>query len=133
MEKHRADRCGARDATKAAPEAWGERSGRTQHRLRLRGYSWLPLVAGLRRGDAPRCPRLAATMEVVEVPSHDVCTPRQRFRAAQQRATAIAAHVDARARFATEAPSPGAAADLATFASRFAQRVVDNAVAARVR
>ena len=62
-----------------------------------------------------------------------VCTPRLRFAQAQRRATAIAAHVDARARGA--ARSEDAVRDegmsAAAFAARFARRAVADAVAAR--
>ena len=62
-----------------------------------------------------------------------VCTPRRRFAAAQRRATAIAAHVDARARGA--ARSEDAVRDegmsVAAFAASFARRAVADAVAAR--
>jgi len=64
-----------------------------------------------------------------------VCTPRRRFEQAQRRATAISAHVDARARGArSEEPAPvgddGASA-VATFAAQFSRRAVADAVAAR--
>ena len=61
-----------------------------------------------------------------------VCTPRRRFAAAQRRATAIAAHVDARARGArSEEPAPVGDDGVAAFAARFARRAVADAVAAR--
>ena len=63
-----------------------------------------------------------------------VCTPRRRFAAAQRRATAIAAHVDARARGARSeesAPVGDDGAAVAAFAARFARRAVADAVAAR--
>ena len=62
-----------------------------------------------------------------------VCTPRLRFAQAQRRATAIAAHVDARARGASR--SEDAVRDegisVAAFAARFTRRAVRDAVAAR--
>ena len=63
-----------------------------------------------------------------------VCTPRRRFEQAQRRATAIAKHVDARARGArSEEPAPvgDVGASAAVFAARFARRAVADAVAAR--
>ena len=63
-----------------------------------------------------------------------VCTPRRRFEQAQRRATAIAKHVDARARGArSEEPAPVGddGATVAAFAAGFARRAVADAVAAR--
>ena len=64
-----------------------------------------------------------------------MCTPRRRFEQAQRRATAIAKHVDARARGArSEEPAPVGdddGASVAAFAARFARRAVADAVAAR--
>ena len=63
-----------------------------------------------------------------------LCTPRRRFEQAQRRATAIAKHVDARARGArSEEPAPvgDVGASVAAFAARFARRAVADAVAAR--
>ena len=62
------------------------------------------------------------------------CTPRRRFEQAQRRATAIAKHVDARARGArSEEPAPVGddGATVAAFAAGFARRAVADAVAAR--
>ena len=63
-----------------------------------------------------------------------VCTPRRRFAAAQRRATAIAAHVDARARGASRSEEPGRDDEgmaVVAFAASFARRAVADAVAAR--
>ena len=62
-----------------------------------------------------------------------VCTPRRRFAAAQRRATAIAAHVDARAQGATRSEDAGRdeGTSVAAFAAGFARRAVRDAVAAR--
>jgi hypothetical protein len=62
-----------------------------------------------------------------------VCTPRRRFEQAQRRATAIAKHVDARARGASRSEEPAPVGDdgVAAFAARFARRAVADAVAAR--
>ena len=62
-----------------------------------------------------------------------VCTPRRRFEQAQRRATAIAAHVDARARGASrsEEATRDEGMTIAAFAARFARRAVADAVAAR--
>ena len=62
-----------------------------------------------------------------------VCTPRRRFEQAQRRATAIAAHVDARAG-ASRSEEPGRDDEgmaVAAFAAGFARRAVADAVAAR--
>ena len=63
-----------------------------------------------------------------------VCTPRRRFEQAQRRATAIAAHVDARARGASRSEEPGRDDEgmaVVAFAASFARRAVADAVAAR--
>ena len=62
-----------------------------------------------------------------------VCTPRRRFEQAQRRATAIAKHVDARARGASrsEEATRDEGISVATFAAGFARRAVRDAVAAR--
>ena len=64
-----------------------------------------------------------------------MCTPRRRFEQAQRRATAIAKHVDARARGATRSEEPAPVGDdgatVVAFAARFARRAVADAVAAR--
>ena len=107
-------------------------------------------VEGCRRGFRYRCaapPRLCAFLCVrrrgdlrnraarrMEDANGSVCTLRLRFEQAQRRATAIAKHVDARARGTrNEGPAPvgddGAA--VAAFAARFARRAVADAVAAR--
>ena len=83
-----------------------------------------------RRGDLRN--RAARRME--DANNGTVCTPRRRFAAAQRRATAIAAHVDARARDARSeesAPVGDDGAAVAAFAARFARRAVADAVAAR--
>ena len=83
-----------------------------------------------RRGDLRN--RAARRME--DANNGTVCTPRRRFAAAQRRATAIAAHVDARARGARSeesAPVGDDGAAVAAFAARFARRAVADAVAAR--
>ena len=82
-----------------------------------------------RRGDLRN--RAARRMEDA---NGSVCTPRRRFEQAQRRATAIAAHVDARARGARSeesAPVGDDGAAVAAFAARFARRAVADAVAAR--
>ena len=64
----------------------------------------------------------------------NVCTPRRRFEQAQRRATAIAKHVDARARGASRSEEPGRDDErmsVAAFAAGIAQRAVADAVAAR--
>ena len=76
--------------------------------------------------------RAARRME--DANNGNVCTPRRRFEQAQRRATAIAKHVDARARGArSEEPAPvgDVGASAAVFAARFARRAVADAVAAR--
>ena len=83
-----------------------------------------------RRGDLRN--RAARRME--DANNGTVCTPRRRFEQAQRRATAIAAHVDARARGARSeesAPVGDDGAAVAAFAARFARRAVADAVAAR--
>ena len=63
-----------------------------------------------------------------------VCTPRRRFEQAQRRATAIAAHVDARARGASRSEEPGRDDEgmaVVALAASFARRAVADAVAAR--
>ena len=108
-------------------------------------------VEGCRRGFRYRCaapPRLCAFLcvrrrgdlrnraarRMEDANNGTVCTPRRRFAAAQRRATAIAAHVDARARDARSeesAPVGDDGAAVAAFAARFARRAVADAVAAR--
>ena len=63
-----------------------------------------------------------------------VCTPRRRFEQAQRRATAIAKHVDARARGASRSEDDAARDEgnsVAAFAAGFARRAVADAVVAR--
>ena len=96
--------------------------------LPLQGFA--PSCAVRRRGDLRN--RAARRME--DANNGTVCTPRRRFAAAQRRATAIAAHVDARARGARSeesAPVGDDGAAVAAFAARFARRAVADAVAAR--
>ena len=64
----------------------------------------------------------------------NVCTPRRRFEQAQRRATAIAKHVDARARGASRSEDDAGRDEgnsVAAFAAGFARRAVADAVAAR--
>ena len=82
-----------------------------------------------RRGDLRN--RAARRMEDA---NGSVCTPRRRFEQAQRRATAIAAHVDARARGASRSEEPGRDDEcmaVVAFAASFARRAVADAVAAR--
>ena len=81
-----------------------------------------------RRGDLRN--RAARRMEDA---NGSVCTPRLRFEQAQRRATAIAKHVDARARGASRSEEPGRdeGISVATFAAGFSRRAVADAVAAR--
>ena len=70
----------------------------------------------------------------MEDANSNVCTPRRRFEQAQRRATAIAAHVDARARGASRSKEPGRDDEgmaVVAFAASFARRAVADAVAAR--
>ena len=75
--------------------------------------------------------RAARRME--DANNGNVCTPRRRFEQAQRRATAIAKHVDARARGASRSEEPGRDEEIsvAAFAAGFARRAVADAVAAR--
>ena len=95
--------------------------------LPLQGFA--PSCAVRRRGDLRN--RAARRMEDA---NGSVCTPRRRFEQAQRRATAIAAHVDARARGASRSEEPGHDDEgmaVAAFAAGFARRAVADAVAAR--